>query len=290
MHPTLFELMAAGRAYSIDTHGLCITLGALLGLWLAIRLGDGLPLSRAERRDLCLELVLAGILGGRLLFVAAYAPAYMATCRESLAAGTFWPCTRALWLWEGGLSFHGGLVAALGWLLWRTRRLGPSTLSIADVLVPGLALAQAVARIGCWFAGCCYGKPTTTFGLRLPEASVAFQDLLDRGLLPPGSDSTPPLHPVQLWDSLGHLVLCVALVLVLRRAHRPGRALVSYLAGHALLQIVLGPLRGDVSLRPVTLSLSAEMSTSLGLVVAAVAVEVWSRRSAHFFARPDRAC
>ncbi|MEO6953389.1 MAG: prolipoprotein diacylglyceryl transferase family protein, partial [Polyangia bacterium] len=273
MYPTLFELAAFGRVFAVDAHGLCITIGALLGLWLAVRLGEGTTLSRSSRRDLGLELLLVGMLGARLSFVLAHLPAYVDTCRDGLDGGTLVPCTRVLWLWEGGLYFHGGLVAALAWLVWRTRRPGPSALQLADVLVPGLALAQGIGRLGCWFAGCCYGKPTARFGLRFPEDSVAFQDLLDRGLLPPGSDSTPPLYPVQLWDSLGHVVLCVALVMVLRRAPRPGRVLVAYLVGDALLRIALGPLRGDLSSRPVLLGLTGDTLTTLGFVIAAIATE-----------------
>ena len=283
MRPTLFELAAFGRVFSVDTHGLCITVGALLGLWLAVRLGTNLPLARAERRDLCLELLLVGILGARLVFVLSNLPAYAASCRDGLDGGAALPCTRALWLWEGGLYFHGGLIAALGWLVWRTRRTGPSALTLADVLAPGLALAQAVGRIGCLLAGCCFGLPTSTYGLRFPEESIAFQELLERGLLPHGADTTPPLIPVQLWDSLGHVVLCAALVLLLRRTRRPGVVLVAYLAGHALLRLALDPLRGDVSTQPVALGLSAQTLTSVGFLLAAMAVELWSRRNDRVF-------
>lgn len=279
MYPTLFELAAFGRVFAVDAHGLCITVGALLGLWLAVRLGERTTLSRAARRDLGLELLLVGMLGARVLFVLVYLPAYVQTCRDGIDGGTFVPCTRALWLWEGGLYFHGGLVAALGWLVWITRRPGSSALQLADVLVPGLALAQGIGRLGCWFAGCCYGKPTTGFGLRFPEDSVAFQELLDRGLLSHAADSTPPLYPVQLWDSLGHLMLCAALVLLLRHTRRPGRVLVAYLAGHALLRLALGWARGDVSTQHVVLGMTGQALTSLGFVLAAVLAELWSRRA-----------
>ena len=91
MYPTLFELAAFGRVFAVDAHGLCITIGALLGLWLAVRLGARTPLSRAARRDLGLELLLVGMLGARVLFVLVYLPAYVQACRDGIDGGTFVP-------------------------------------------------------------------------------------------------------------------------------------------------------------------------------------------------------
>ncbi|MEO6952210.1 MAG: hypothetical protein ABI321_10375, partial [Polyangia bacterium] len=57
-----------------------------------------------------------------------------------------------------------------------------------------------------------------------------------------------------------------------------GRVLIAYLVGDALLRIALGPLRGDLSTQPLLLGLTGQTLTTLGLVIAAIATEAWSRR------------
>ena len=93
-------------------------------------------------------------------------------------------------LWQGGLVFYGGLVLGIvvSIVFLRLRRM--PVWETGDIIAPGLALGQAVGRIGCLAAGCCYGEPTT-----LPWA-VTFTH---PACLAPLDQ---PLHPTQAYSSL----------------------------------------------------------------------------------------
>jgi len=245
MHPTIFDLAFFGRILAIDAHGLCLTLGALAGLVMTSVLARRQAYSSSEIRELALELVLVGILGARVLYLTTHLFTYATVCRFAIATdeGALWTCARPLWIWEGGLSFYGGLIAALGWLAWRAPRRGLAPLRIADLAAPGLALAYAIARVGCFLAGCCFGRVTECgLGLRFPPESAAFQLLLDRGAITRGSEATPPLHPVQLYTAVAHTLLCVALLVVSRRRTlAPGRVFIAFLVGHLLIRVLVLP-------------------------------------------------
>src|ERR1700752_4042397 len=60
---------------------------------------------------------------------------------------------------SGGV-FYGGLILAVSVALWYIRRIGLPLWTTCDVFAPGIALGHVVGRLGCLFAGCCYGKPT----------------------------------------------------------------------------------------------------------------------------------
>ncbi len=248
MYPTLFELSLAGRSFAIDAHGLLLMLGAIAGLLLTLRLGGRTGLQKAPLRELALELMLVGAVGARMAFVASHASAYLAQCSGALGVvETVATCARPLWLWEQGFSSPGGLVAALLWLWLRVSRfdaasLPPTslarTLVLADLFTPGLALAHVFGKLGCLLAGCCYGPPTSSvFGLRFPDESVAYQALLAAGRIPASADRTPPLHPVQLYEAVANLVLCVALTVGWRRWRlRPGVCIAIYLIAQVALR------------------------------------------------------
>ncbi len=151
-------------------------------------------------------------------------------------------CAAPLRLWQGGLVFYGGLLgAAAAVALFVRRRRWPFG-TVADALAPGLALGHAVGRLGCFLAGCCYGRPWSA-GLRFPRGSVAFDELA--ATLPAGATETPPLHPTQLYEAVGELV--IFFILLRARRHRPfdGATAVLYALLYGLLRFGVELFRGD---------------------------------------------
>lgn len=139
-----------------------------------------------------------------------------------------------LWDLTHGTSIQGGLVAgiaALALLLrWKGEPLGP----YFDVLSPGMATAQALTRLGCFAAGCCYGRPTG-----VPWA-VTFTDPLTAA--PRGV----PLHPAQLYEAALNLALAWFLDRRLRRPGEPsGRVWWLFFGGWALIRFLVQFLRSD---------------------------------------------
>lgn len=243
MHPILFT---AGPI-TLYTYGAMMVAGFLLSTWLACEAARKLPPELVAITDeqlvdfVCLAL-LGGILGGRLFFVVLSLSYFVQHPAELLA------------VWHGGLVWYGGFLGGLlaAWLYVRRKRL--DFLRVADQFVPFLALGHALGRVGCFFNGCCYGKPTEAWC----------------GILFPGHEER--LLPTQLFEAFG---LCI-LFLVLRRLQtpkwlkRPGFIFGSYLVGYGMLRFVIEHFRGDQP--PWWMGLTLQQGISLGLILAGTVV------------------
>jgi len=138
-------------------------------------------------------------------------------------------------VWEGGLVLSGGLMggAAGVYLFCLIKRLPFGR--VADATAPGLALGLAVSRLGCWFAGCCYGRPS-----HLPWA-VTFKNQPALSNVPDG-----PLHPTQLYAFLIGIAVFAALLQLRKRKTFEGEVMLMGLTLIAGARMFLDLFRGDV--------------------------------------------
>lgn len=155
MHPTLFTI----GNWSVPTYTVLLDLGLILGLVLAYFEGRRQLQSGETGLDLGLWAIIGGVIGGRAAFVLANWSAFQ---EEPI---------RAIRLWEGGLSFHGGvlggLLVLLLFALFRDRGLSSGRNSfwrLADVLTSGLAVGIAFGWAACLMGGCAYGALGEGFG------------------------------------------------------------------------------------------------------------------------------
>jgi phosphatidylglycerol---prolipoprotein diacylglyceryl transferase len=196
-----------------------LMLAFLAGTAVAVRLARLRGISSEHVLDLTAIILVAGIVGARLLYLA-------------LQWSYFRENPTHIWrLWEGGLSFQGGLVAALLAGAVYCHRRGLSFQAMGDVIAPGAALGYAIGRVGCFLNGCCYGAPTD-----LPWA-CQFHDPPITGPL------TPPSHPTQLYASLASLVMFGLLLGIFRRQRVTGQVLWSYLLFYAVYRFAIEFLR-----------------------------------------------
>lgn len=254
MFPVLFKL----GPFTIHTYGLFVALGFLLGIGLAVRTAPRFGLNPRTIQDLAFYIVVAGLVGSRLWFV-----------------GIAWEHFRerpldVFKLWQGGLVFYGGLILAI---LVAVAYMGIKKLPmflIGDILAPGLALGQAVGRVGCLAAGCCYGAATD-----LPWA-IRFTN--DQCLAPLNT----PLHPTQLYASLGLLVIFAILLFLQRRPHPPGMIFWTYGLLHGLFRPVLETLRGDFRgpavLGPLTSTQIASLSLAAVSLIMIIGLTLFHHR------------
>jgi len=226
VHPHLFSI----GPLDIRSYGTMMALGLLAGV-LLVRF-------RSRRRgqdpdavvDLCVFVFIAGLLGARLLHVALALPYYM---EEPL---------RLVKFWEGGLAFFGGPALAIPAGVWRMKRVGLPFWRTADTIVPSLALAHALGRVGCLLNGCCYGVACD-----LPWA-IRFHNPLSVA----GSEiGSVAVHPTQIYSLLGLLIL-LGILLSLDRARGPARparpdgaVFCVYLIGYGLLRFAVEFVRAD---------------------------------------------
>ena len=165
MHPVLFHI----GPFALHTYGVFVATAFLAAIGLALREARIVNEDADRILDLCFYVIIAAIVGSRILYVVINWPTFQEDPVEIIR------------IWHGGLVFYGGFIAALLTALWYIRTRGLSTWKTADILAPPIAFGQFVGRIGCFFAGCCYGKPC-----KLPWA-VTFTNA--ESLAPKGSRS-----------------------------------------------------------------------------------------------------
>jgi phosphatidylglycerol---prolipoprotein diacylglyceryl transferase len=251
MRPELLHLFGL----AVPSYGAAISAGFVLGVLLGVRAAGRQGLSESRLLDIALILLGASFLGARLLFVAANIRVYAALCFAGAdggaaarrAARILADCARALHPTEGGFAFQGGLLLSALAVLLYTRRHRMGFLRVADLLAPLGALGHAFGRLGCFLAGCCYGRPTSSpLGVPFPRGSLAHLEFLEAGRLAgPLAAATPPLHPTQLYEA-GLLVLLYFLLLAegpRKRFH--GQLLVDYLLLGSAARFGIEFLRGD---------------------------------------------
>jgi phosphatidylglycerol:prolipoprotein diacylglycerol transferase len=256
LFPVLATLRFGGRQLGVHSYGVLIAVGLACGVALAYREGKRQKLDGGRVVDLAFWLIVSGLIGARLAYLLVNADDFARICAGSGApprgARLIWTdCTRAFRVWEGGLVFYGGVVAAAAFAFRFARREGWWPARIADLFAPCLALGHAFGRLGCFAAGCCYGKELNIdWGVfEFPPGSVAFEQYVAAGMSP-GAGTTPPLHPTQLYEAAGELAIFAALMALRGRLRpRPGSLLLVYLALYALLRFVVEAFRGDYARR-----------------------------------------
>jgi phosphatidylglycerol:prolipoprotein diacylglycerol transferase len=139
---------------------------------------------------------------------------------------------------RAGGAIHGGIIGALVAFFWRVRRLKLPLAQTLDCMTPAAALGQAIGRLGCFSAGCCYGTPSS-----LPWA-VTFTD--PNAQMLSGTPLGQPLHPVQLYTFLANLLVMASLLLIWRWRKFAGQLSGCYFILEGIGRMVTEHWRGDL--------------------------------------------
>ena len=215
------------------------------------------PWTQRDIEDLLFWGVMGVILGGRLGYVLFYKPAYYLSHPLEIFA-----------IWQGGMSFHGGMLGVIvAMMLWAHRR-GRPWLQVTDLVAPCVPLGLASGRVGNFINGELWGRPADP---SLPWAMVF-----------PGA-GPEPRHPSQVYQFLLEgVLLFVLLWLYARHPRKTGQVSGAFLAGYGVLRFVAEYFREpDAFLGLQALGLSRGQWLSLPMVIAGVALWWWgSRRGA----------
>ena len=250
MHPILFT---AG-SLRFPTYGALLVLAILGAICAVLRLGRREGLDSGQLLDFSTWLLLVGLLGAKVLMVLSDWHYYRQYPGEIFSRSTFL---------AGGV-FYGGFIAAVLFAVWYIRVQHLPFWKVVDVYAPAIALGLGVGRIGCFAAGCDYGKPTTS------AWSVVFRDPFSHEVS--GVPLGIPLHPTQLYESLASLSIFAFLWWRYSRKSRDGEIFVLYLALYAVARFFLEFLRGDEDRGFVFHHL---LSTSQFIAILAFATAVW---------------
>jgi len=253
MLPVLFNI----GPLSIHTYGVFVAAGFLAGLAVAMRLARSENISAGLMMDMGFVILIAALVGSRAMYVLLNFSFYIKNPMDAFK------------LWEGGLVFSGGLAAAALVMAWYIRRHRLSWWKTGDVWAPGIALGQAIGRIGCLMAGCCYGRPAYD----LPWA-VTFSDPVC--LAPTGV----PLHPAQLYSTLSGLVIFGVLMAVFTRKKFHGQILLWFVILHSTARLLVERFRGDFRGELFAGSMTLTQLVTLLLLSAAVLTLIYRKKRA----------
>ncbi|HVY93614.1 MAG TPA: prolipoprotein diacylglyceryl transferase [Bryobacteraceae bacterium] len=218
MLPRLFTI----GGFSLPTYGALVAIAFLVALWMTSRFAKQRGLNSEKVVNLGVYCALVGMLGAKLLMIA-MDPMYRQHPAEIFTRET---------LQSAGI-FYGGFIAALVFAFLYMRAQHMPILSTADLFAPGVALGHGVGRLGCFSAGCCWGKPTS-----LPWA-VTFTSKDTTTGVPLGV----PLHPTQLYEAFAEGIICLILVRMLRKGHRTGQVIGMYLLLYGMVRFAVEFLR-----------------------------------------------
>jgi phosphatidylglycerol:prolipoprotein diacylglycerol transferase len=278
MHPVLIDFFGV---FKLHTYGLMVALGFAVGMQLGVREARRIDQSPKQDYDqfildLTFWILVAAIVGARALFI-------IVEWDERYAINPL----KVFKIWEGGLVFYGGFIGAVLFSIYYCWRKQRSFLEVADILIPSVALGHFFGRLGCLAAGCCWGTevgPDFAFGVQFPDGSLVHSSMERNGHITYGAPFTPHIHPVQLYESFGELVIFFLLLFVrsIKRFH--GQALLTYLFIYPLLRTSLEFIRGDKArgeyeIFGTLLSTSQIISIGVAAVALVLAVTLLRRRT-----------
>ncbi len=178
---------------------------------------------------------------------------------------------RAVFIWEGGLVFYGGLIGGLLALVAYVKVNKLPFWVVLDAAAPAAALGEAITRVGCFLNGCCWGRPSSApWAVTFPRYSHPFDQQAADGLIASAASEPLPVHPTQLYMTFGLLLVYALLMLAARkpRAAR-GQNAALYLLLCGILRFTVESFRAD-SVYSVA-GMTVSQSISLGLALAGVA-------------------
>jgi len=252
MHPNLFRI--PGLDWPLHTYGLLLAIAFLAGLWITAREARRAKLDADRIVDMGVWVLVAGLVGAKLLLLLLDWRFYTRNPRELLS------------IFQSGGVFYGGLLGGILVAWWYARRYKLPGWTTADVLAPGVVLGQAIGRLGCLAAGCCYGKPAT-----VPWAITFTSVEASRQV---GTPLDVPLHPTQIYESAACLLILGVLLWLAPRKRFHGQVVLTYVVLYSAARFVIEFFRGDTA-RGLWGTPPWQVSTSQIIAVVAVAGALW---------------
>ena len=249
MHPILFKI----GPITIYTYGVLIATAFFLGLALAARQARVEGEDPQKIMDLSFYILISAIAGSRLLYIVVEYKEYISNP------------LRIFKVWEGGLVFYGGFIMAMAVVIIYVKKNEMSLWKVGDILAPSVAIGQGVGRLGCFFAGCCYGRETD-----VPWA-VIFKN--PNTLAP----MDVHLHPTQLYDSANGFIIFAALLILRKFKKFDGQLFWTYTLLYAVGRFIVEIFRGDER-GFVTASLSTSQFIAIPLFAVSIVMLIKLKR------------
>ena len=263
MHPYLIDLgevslpWIGGVHLALPTYGLIVALGVVVAwIWMQKR-AQAEGIAPEDSSSVAFWTLVGGLAGGKIGLLIVDAPWYLAHPGDLLGAG-FLQAAGVIWT-----AVLGGIAG----MLIVSRRLGLPLGRLLDAAAPAIPVGQAIGRLGCLMAGCCFGGACSA-----PWAIIYHsQAARARTGVPLGI----PLHPAPVYEALWSLAVVLPLTLLtFRRRRRPGEAALAYLASYGVGRFIVEFFRGD-AVRGLWFAGRLSTSQIISAVAVPTALGVW---------------
>jgi phosphatidylglycerol:prolipoprotein diacylglycerol transferase len=221
MHPVLLDIFGI-KVYS---YGFMLVLGFLLGVWLATVRAKKLGIPPARILDLSFFVLIAGIIGAKLLLFINEPSYYLSSIKAFISL-----------LRSGGVIIGGLLFAVITAVIY-LRKYKLDTWQMLDIAGPSIILGQGVGRIGCFLAGCCWGKAC--------EGALAVEFTSDVAHQHTGVPLNVAMHPVQLYSAIADLLIFAFLTWLYPKRKFKGQIFLLYAVLYSTARFILELFRGD---------------------------------------------
>lgn len=247
MHPVLFQV----GSITIYTYGVLVAMGVVLALCYARRQARRAALDPEKIWNLGIYGVLVALLLAKVWLVFSSWDYYAAHPRDIFSIATF----------ESGGTFYGGVLGAVLTLVVYSVVEKMPLVSVLDTFAAAVPLGHAIGRLGCFAAGCCYGKPTMVpWGVRFTNPAAAQIA---------GTPLEVRLHPTQLYEAAAEFVNLLILVWIGGRQRFKGQMVGTYFLLYGAERATIEFFRGDPG-RTMLFndSISLMQVVSIGLILA----------------------
>ncbi len=223
MFPKLLDM----GSITIHTYGLLLAAAFIAGIWITSRNARKESINPDAVWNMGLVVIFSALVGAKVILLFSNYDYYSQNLRELFSLST---------LRSSGVYYGSLLLAVAAAVLYAVKKRLP-VIVMADIAAPGIALGQAISRLGCLSAGCCYGKPT-----RMPWG-ITFTNPYSYENV--GVPLNVRLHPTQIYDAIGALFLFVFLMWRLSKKHVAGQIILEFLAVYSLLRFIVEFFRDD---------------------------------------------
>jgi len=222
MHPILIQL----GPLTIASYGFLFALGVLLAILLSFRLAKKESIDPIILADFVFYVMLLSLLGAKLWLLLSNLGYYLKYPGE------------IKYLLTSGGTFYGGLIFGAVFAVWFIRRHKLSYRQLGDIAAPALALGHFFGRLGCFAAGCCWGREAGSFPLAVTFTSSKANSLT-------GVPLHIPLYPTQLMEAALNLGNFLILLALYKKRKFKGQAFAFYILNYSVIRFAVEYFRGD---------------------------------------------
>jgi phosphatidylglycerol:prolipoprotein diacylglycerol transferase len=253
MFPTIIQI----GPLALHSYGLMLALAFLAAICLLQHRAASRGIPRDTVMDFGLVIMAASVIGSRAFYVLTHWGDYAARPLSSLA------------VWEGGLTFYGGVLLAVpAGIIFLKRKKVPFWTS-ADLAAPAFALGLGIGRLGCFLNGCCFGNPSDLpWAVRFPTQSAA------------GAAFACPVHPTQLYESAFGFMAMFLILSLEKKKHHDGTLFCLFIGLYGLWRLASDSLRHYESSQVWLWGLTNNQWISILLMVGALGASVWLAKRA----------